>query len=60
MKKSVAVALFMLGHAGAASAAPDWCKDASFKDDYNLKDVSSNDPGTVLATLARRGARSSA
>ena len=45
MNKLVAVgAVAWLCHMGSASAGvPDWCKDASFDDRYDLKDLSSQD-----------------
>jgi len=62
VKKLVAVgAVAWLCHMGSASAAPDWCKDASFdSDDYDLKDLSSTNVDYVIATFAKATCKPSA
>lgn len=57
MKKLVAVSVMAwLSHIGSASAGvPDWCKDASFGDSYDLKDLSKqaiDDADDVIKTFA--------
>jgi len=54
VNKLVAVgAVAWLCHMGSASAGvPDWCKDASFDDRYDLKDLSSQDIDNVVSTYA--------
>jgi hypothetical protein len=53
MKTLIAATLLALCHVGTASAAPDWCKDAQFDDDYDLKDLSSKDLDRVFSTFAK-------
>ncbi len=52
-KALLAGSLLALCHVGTASAAPDWCKDATFDDNYDLRDLSSKDLDRVFATFAK-------
>ena len=37
----------------ASAGVPGWCKDASFDDNYDLRALSSRDPGEVVIAFAR-------
>jgi hypothetical protein len=55
VNKTIAIAAGALGaflHVGTAAAEPAWCKGASFSDEPDLKDLSSNDPEKVMTTFA--------
>ena len=65
MKKLVAVGVMAwLCHIGSASAGvPAWCKDASFNDSYDLKDLSKpdiDDADDVIKTFAMASCKPSA
>lgn len=53
MNKLIATGVVaVLCHVGTASAAPAWCKQLPTSVDYNLRDLSADEPVTVLITLA--------
>ncbi len=49
----LAAALLAIGHVSVASAAPAWCKDATFDDDYKLEDLSNKDLDFMIVAYAQ-------